>query len=254
MIVFLGFVVGMMIGLTGIGGGALMTPILILFGGVRPIIAVGTDLAYGAVTKAVGALIHYRQKTVQRSITGWLALGSIPASLLGVMLLSWMKRRGGDAQVDAFVSHALGIVLIGVAVTLLLRPRLTPLKAGGNEKEPTGKLKLLTILLGAGVGFLVGLTSVGSGSLIVAGLVLLYPQLPLSQVVGTDIFHAAFLVTSAGMAHLGTGGVDIHLLQGLLLGSLPGVWVGSKFSVVFPERVLRPVLALALFSVGYKLL
>ncbi|MBI3989357.1 MAG: sulfite exporter TauE/SafE family protein, partial [candidate division NC10 bacterium] len=241
----------------GIGGGAVMTPLLILFVGVRPVIAVGTDLAYGAITKAVGALIHYRQKTVQLSIAGFLALGSVPASLLGVALLSWMKRRGGDVQVDAFVSHALGIVLIVVAVSLVARPHRSKkgsVEAGGLWERHPWRRTLLTILLGAGVGFLVGLTSVGSGSLIVAGMVILYPHLPLNRVVGTDIFHAALLVASAAMAHFRTGGVDLQLLQWLLVGSIPGVLLGSKLSIVFPERVLRPILAVALFSVGYKLL
>lgn len=257
-VVFLGFFVGVMIGLTGIGGAALLTPLLILFWGVRPVMAVGTDLAYAAITKAVGAVIHYQQKTVLPSIAGLLALGSIPAALLGVGVLYWLKRQGGDAAMDSFISRVLGVVLIIVAVALIAQLRRDPNSLSGStgvsaEPHPWGT-SLLTVLLGVGVGWLVGITSVGSGSLIVAGLVVLYPRLPVSVIVGTDIFHAVFLLGAAGLAHLGPGGIDVGILQALLIGSIPGVVLGSKLSNVLPEWVLRPAMAVALGVAGYKLL
>jgi hypothetical protein len=254
----MGFAVGTMIGLTGIGGGAVLTPMLILVGGVRPMIAVGTDLAYGAITKLVGSCVHLRQRTVVSPVVAFLALGSVPASLLGVWLLSWMRHRAGEAWVDQFTSNALGIVLLIVASSLLIKsgtpdtaPEDGPRDSG---QESTSKRVLLTVLLGAGVGFVVSLTSVGSGSLILAGLVLLYPRLPLGAVVRTDILHSAILVSTAALGHLGMGGVDPDLLKSLLLGSIPGVVLGSKLSASCPERLLRPIVAFALAGAGFKLL
>jgi uncharacterized membrane protein YfcA len=220
----LGFVIGVMVGLTGIGGGSLMTPLLILVGGIRPVIAVGTDLLYGAITKAVGALLHYRQGTVDLSIVWRLGIGSIPAALLGVALIDWIKGGAENGAVDRFVSRALGAVLILVALSLLLRPLRRQSSSGlTGPSQHSWRQKWLTIGVGAGVGFLVGLTSVGSGALIAASLV----------VIGT---------------------VDLALLGGLLVGSIPGVWLGSRLAVTVPDKVLRPVLATILLGVGYKLM
>lgn len=250
----LGFAVGLLVGLTGIGGAALMTPLLILVGGVRPVIAVGTDLAYGAITKAVGAFLHYRQQTVDFPIAKHLAMGSIPMALAGVALIHRLQRGAGHDAIDRFVTQALGLALILVAASLLCRPFSKHGTGATIPPAPTGWQGLLTIVVGGGVGLLVGLTSVGSGSLIAAALMAIYPRLPLRRVVGTDILHAAFLTVAAGLAHVGLGNVDGSLLGRLLMGSIPGVWFGTRLAVAVPEKLLRPILATLLLGIGYKML
>ena len=249
----LGFLVGLLVGLTGIGGGALMTPFLILIGGFRPVVAVGTDLAYAAITKALGALLHFRQRTVDLTIAGYLGIGSIPAALLGVAIIRKMTGDAADGAVDQFVSRALGLVLIIVAMSLLIRPWSRQAPPGDAPTGHSRRQKGMTVVLGAGIGLLMGLTSVGSGSLIAASLVMVYPKLPLRRVVGTDIFHAMCLTGAAGLAHYGLGTVDLRLLGGLLLGSLPGVWLGSRLATRLSDKVLRPILATVLLGVGFKL-
>jgi uncharacterized membrane protein YfcA len=248
----LGLLVGFLVGLTGMGGGAVMTPLLILLGWARPVVAVGTDLLWGAITKAAGAVVHSRQRTVDMTIVKRLALGSIPGALAGLAVLAHLHSRGADAM-DRLVVRVLGVALIAVAVSLFvrfLRPRreVAPTRAGSTHPA------WVTSLVGAVVGFLVSLTSVGSGSLIIACLVVLYPALPLRRIVGSDITHALLLVGVSALGHLGIGSVNVPLLLGLLLGSIPGVWIGSRLGAVFPERVLAPVLATTLMFLGYKLL
>jgi len=251
----LGFVVGLLVGLTGMGGGALMTPALILLGLARPVIAVGTDLIWGALTKAVGGFVHCRQKTVDFTIVKRLAVGSIPGALAGLALLVQLHKYGVEAM-DRVILRLLAIALMCVALSLFVRAmrgrnsRIDSSSEGiTNDAHPW-----LTPVLGAVVGFLVSLTSVGSGSLIVACLVVLYPSSPMRRIVGSDILHALILVGISALGHLGIGSVNVPLLAALLLGSLPGVWIGSKMSVVVPERVLQPLLAMTLFFLGYKLL
>jgi uncharacterized membrane protein YfcA len=248
-----GFLVGFLVGLTGVGGAALMTPMLILVGGVRPLVAVGTDLMYGAVTKAVGSLVHYRRGTVDLGIAWHLGLGSIPGALLGVALINVLKGEAAYGAMDRFISRALALALIAVALSLLLRPSPRQGPARDVPSRPSRAQRRLTILFGAGIGFLVGLTSVGSGSLIAASLVTIYPEFPLRRIVGTDVFHAMCLTAVAGLAHLGLGTVDFPLLGGLLVGSIPGVWLGSRLATRVPNRVLRPVLGSLLLGIGYKL-
>jgi uncharacterized membrane protein YfcA len=250
----LGFVVGLLVGMTGIGGAALMTPLLILLGGVRPVVAVGTDLAYGAITKAVGALLHYRRRTVDLTISWHLGLGSIPAALLGVAIIGWMKGDAENGAVDQFISRALGLVLIAVSLSLLLRPWFRQSSVHGAHPGYSRQRRALTIVLGATIGFLVGLTSVGSGSLVAASLVMVYPELSLRRVVGTDIFHAMLLSTAAGLANVWLGSVDLTLLGRLLLGSIPGVLLGSQLAVRVSDRILRPIMASLLFAIGYRLI
>jgi uncharacterized protein len=251
----LGFVVGLLVGLTGMGGGALMTPALILLGLARPVVAVGTDLVWGTLTKAVGAFVHCRQKTVDFKIVTRLAIGSIPGALAGLALLAHLHKHGVDAM-DRVVVRILAIALMCVALSLFVRamrargPRLEASSEALNQRAPAW----LTSLLGAGVGFLVSLTSVGSGSIIVACLVVLYPSLPMKRIVGSDILHALFLVGISALGHVGMGSVNLPLLAALLVGSIPGVWIGSKTSAVVPERILQPLVAATLFFLGYKLL
>ena len=251
----LGFVVGLLVGLTGMGGGALMTPALILLGLARPVIAVGTDLIWGALTKAVGGFVHCRQKTVDFTIVKRLAIGSIPGALAGLALLVHLHKHGFETM-DRVIVRLLAVALMCVALSLFVRAirgRKTEIEAS-NEGFVQGKPAWLTSVLGAVVGFLVSLTSVGSGSLIVACLVVLYPKTSMRRIVGSDILHALILVGISALGHLGIGTINVPLLVALLIGSLPGVWIGSKMSVVVPERVLQPILAVTLFFLGYKLL
>jgi uncharacterized membrane protein YfcA len=249
----LGFVVGVLVGLTGMGGGAVMTPMLILLGWAKPVIAVGTDLVWSSITKAFGAFVHYRQQTVDFKIVKRLALGSIPGALVGLALLAYLRTQGGNVM-DKLVVRMLGVALICVALTLLVRA------LRGAPHNPSGELAdfkgpwWLTSVLGAVVGFLVSLTSVGSGSLIIACLVVFYPATPLKRIVGSDIVHALFLVGVSALGHMGIGSINFDLLAGLLIGSIPGVWIGSKMSAHFPEKILRPVLGTTLLFLGYKLL
>jgi len=249
----LGFIVGVLVGLTGMGGGAVMTPALILLGWAKPVIAVGTDLVWGALTKGFGGFVHYRQKTVDFAIVKRLAIGSIPGALAGLALLAYLKARGGDTM-DKVVVQMLGVALMCVAVSLLFRSLRSLLTKPAAEPVVFRGPLWLTSVLGAVVGFLVSLTSVGSGSLIIACLVVIYPMTPLRRIVGSDIVHALFLVGVSAIGHLGIGSINAPLLGGLLIGSIPGVWIGSKMSAFFPEKVLRPVLGTTLLFLGYKLL
>jgi len=251
-VALLGFVVGVLVGLTGMGGGAVMTPMLILLGWAKPVVAVGTDLVWSSITKAFGAFVHYRQQTVDLKIVKRLALGSIPGALVGLSLLAYLRTQGGDAM-DKVVVRMLGVALICVALTMLIRT-LRGSTAAGSELAVFNGPWWVTTVLGAVVGFLVSLTSVGSGSLIIACLVVIYPATPLKRIVGSDIVHALFLVGVSALGHMGIGSINVGLLVGLLIGSVPGVWIGSKMSAHFPEKVLRPVLGTTLLILGYKLL
>jgi uncharacterized protein len=253
-IIAAGLVIGVLVGLTGMGGGSLTTPFLILFADVKPVLAVGTDLVYSAVTKWVGAGIHLRQRTVDLRLAGLLALGSVPASLLGVRVVAMV---GDDA--DRLVTHALGVMLAVVAVVLMGRRRLEAALERRRSRtvtpdgSPRVRRPVTIIALGAVVGFLVGMTSVGSGTLVVAALLILLPALPPSRVVGTDILQAAVLTSAAGIAHWSLGNVDFGLAGALLIGSIPGVIIGSRLSLRLPEQVLRPALATMLLIVAIRL-
>lgn len=252
--VLLGFAIGCLVGLTGMGGGALMTPALILLGWCRPIVAVGTDLACGAITRAVGGCVHYRQGNVDFTIVRRLALGSVPGAIAGVAILGTFHHWAGAAAVDRIVLRMLGVVLICVAATLLARSLHASPKSEPHIPTESRCQACLTTALGAVIGMLVGITTVGSGSLIVACLVVLYPGIPLRRIVGSDIFHALFLLAVASLGHVGLGSINWRLLIGLSTGSLPGVWLGSRLSLILPEKVARAVLATTLVVLGYKLL
>jgi uncharacterized membrane protein YfcA len=253
-----GLLVGMLVGMTGMGGGSLMAPVLVFLLGVKPIYAVGTDLAYSAVTKWVGGFKHYRQGTVDMGIVRLLALGSVPGSLLGVGAIQHLHRLLG-ADSDALVLRALGLVLIMVATTMVVRAIVGSAEDQPDKRLRFGRVRLsragraATVVLGLVVGFLVGLTSVGSGTLFVAVLVAFYP-LALHRIVGTDVLHAALLTTVAGLAHLSAGNVEGGLMLNLLLGSIPGVWIGATLSTRASLKVLRPILAVVLLISGSKML
>lgn len=244
-----GFAVGVLIGLTGMGGGALMTPFLILVLGTRPVVAVGTDLVYGAVTKLVGGYLHWRQGTVDLRLALRLAATSVPAGLLAVFVLRLYPDTAGA---DDAVRQALGIALVAVALLLLARLR------GALPLPLPDRWRLIlqgrgTYAAGAIVGALVGFTSVGSGSLLVPFLVTVFP-LAAAHVVGTDVVHAAMLVTATAAAHAQLGTVDWPLAASLLVGSVPGVALGSWMTTRLPSGVVRAGLAVLLLVTGVTLI
>ncbi len=270
-----GMFIGILVGLTGMGGGALLAPILILVMGVPPVWAVGTDNAYSAVTKAVGAIVHIQQKTFSLKylkIAFWLACGSVPATVLGVSLVQYIRKHYGDV-VNGFILHAIGGTLLLVAVLLIVKPWIMrlidrrnierqkqaalsnePIPAEGTTKWEKRYRPLVTVLIGAFVGFLVGLTSVGSGTLIIVALAFLFPRLSTKELVGADISHAVVLHVAGTLAYLNAGTINWTLVVLLLIGSLPGVFIGSKLSKYIPDRYMRPVLATVLAISGWKLL
>ncbi|MDP9135030.1 MAG: sulfite exporter TauE/SafE family protein [Actinomycetota bacterium] len=249
-----GLGVGVLVGMTGIGGGSLMTPLLILVFGIKPITAVGTDLAYGAVTKTVGGWRHFRQGTVDMSLSLWMAVGSVPAAIGGVYVLELVERAYGD-DFDSILIVALAVTLLFTGLVTMTRALF--LKALHDKErdtvEMTTRNKVYAIVLGLAVGFVLGVTSAGSGALIAVGLILLFRLIP-SRVVGTDIFHAAILLWAAAAAHLVAGNVDFALAGNILIGSIPGVWIGSNLTLRVGNSVLRTTLALVLIGAGLALL
>jgi uncharacterized protein len=248
-----GLGVGVLVGMTGIGGGSLMTPMLILVFGITPVTAIGTDLAYAAVTKTVGGYKHWRQKTVDLSLSGWMALGSVPAAVFGVYVLDVLERHYGKAFEDLLLALLAGALLLTGAMTLarsFLR-RFHDRERSDFSLERRHKLAAVT--LGVLVGFVLGVTSAGSGALIAVGLILAFRLVP-TRVVGTDVFHAAILLWGAAAAPIVSGNVDFGLAGTILLGSVPGVWIGSHWSVRVPADVLRATLAIVLIGAGLALL
>lgn len=249
-----GFAVGAIVGITGVGGGSLMTPLLVLLFGIHPSVAVGTDLLYASVTKTGGTVAHNLKGTVDWRIALWLATGSIPAATTTILVLHFYFP-GGVGGASKVISVALGIALMLTAVALLFRKKIQAwsLSHHGGERDPL-TTRLLTILTGAVLGVLVSISSVGAGALGVTVLFFLYPRLPAVRIVGTDIAHAVPLTLVAGLGHWWLGSVDWALLGSLLVGSLPGIWLGSHVSAKLPERFLRPALAAMLVLVGTRLL
>ncbi|MEX2253462.1 MAG: sulfite exporter TauE/SafE family protein [Thermoleophilaceae bacterium] len=249
-----GLGVGLLVGMTGIGGGSLMTPLLILVFGVKPLIAVGTDLAYAAATKTVGGYKHYRQKTVDFRLSGWMALGSVPAAIGGVYVLEALERSQGE-EFDELLLTLLGAALLFTGAMTLARALF--LKRLVDRERETIDLKpwhkAAAVALGVFVGFVLGITSAGSGALIAVGLILIFQLVP-TRVVGTDIFHAALLLWAAAAAHIVAGNVDWALAGTILIGSVPGVWLGSHLSVRLPTATLRTVMAVVLLGSGLGLL
>jgi uncharacterized membrane protein YfcA len=238
-----GALIGFLIGLTGMGGGSLTTPFLILFMHVRPVLAVGTDLVYASITKLVGTGTHLRQRTVDLRVGAYVIAGAVPAALAGVFTVNAFGVHG-----DAFVRKMLGFVLVLVALSVIVRQFLKAAERQHRHRP------WVTVAVGAVVGYLVGVTSVGSGTLMMAVLLFAYRVLPSDKLVGTDIFYGFVISAVAGIAHIGAGHVEWNIVASLLIGSIPGVWLGSKVSVRAPERVLRPLLAGVLLLSGLKMI
>ena len=249
-----GFAVGLLVGLTGVGGGLLMTPLLILLFGFKPATAVGTDLLYAALTKSGGSWVHHRHGNVDWALAGRLALGSVPAAGLTLLLLARLDVQGQGGT--ELISLGLGIALLLTSASLIFRRRLLDLarrrsaNAGFLQRHVAG----LTVAVGAIVGVLVTVSSVGAGALGVTALTFLYPNLATRRLVGSDIAHAVPLTLVAGFGHWWLGTVDVVLLAALLVGSLPGIALGAHFAARVPERALRGLLASVLLLIGGKLI
>jgi uncharacterized membrane protein YfcA len=237
-----GLFVGMMVGLTGMGGGLIMTPLLILFFGVQPAVAVGTDLIFASVTKIFGAWGHWRQKTIDFQLLKYVAVGSIPGTMLGILLLKSMIN-GNEAYLQWFISNALGVLFFCISFVMILQ--LFGRRTKGNVQENKGMNLWIISLIGFLIGLLVALTSVGSGTLFVALLLLIYP-FSASRLVGTDIIHGLIITGLAGTAHIFLGTIDFNLVFHLLIGSIPGVIFGSRITRKVPENMIRLVLAVVL--------
>ncbi|HEF4761266.1 TPA: sulfite exporter TauE/SafE family protein [Pseudomonas putida] len=248
-----GLAVGFIVGMTGVGGGSLMTPILLAFG-INPATAVGTDLLYAAITKSSGVLVHKKNNNIDWAITGWLTLGSVPAVALTLWFLSSLNE-APDAM-NAIIKQALGFVLFATALAILFKKRLLDFahkRAGGNYNPSGTRLNFLTVITGLVLGTMVALTSIGAGALGTVALFILYPLLPTRRLVGTEIAHAVPLTLVAGLGHASMGNMDWHVLGYLLVGSLPGIYLGSHLTGRISDELLRPCLATMLVLIGYKL-
>ena len=246
-----GFFVGLLVGQTGVGGGSLMTPILVLVFGIHPATAVGTDLLYASATKSVGTLVHGMNHTVDWRIVGRLASGSVPATVITLLVVShWNIGGPGSARV---ISLLLGVMLLLTSVSLIFRSQFVRLMGPVLDRVTPRRAARLTVLTGVGLGVAVTLSSVGAGALGVTALLLLYPRTPMAVIVGSDIAHAVPLTLVAGIGHWWLGSVDWLLLTSLLSGSIPGIILGSYLSAHVPDKVLRPILAAVLCFVGGRL-
>ena len=256
-LIFAGLFVGLVVGLTGVGGGSLMTPILIFFFGVKPYLAVGTDLLFAAVTKAGGTVSLARQGLVPWRVVGLLSVGSLPAALI---TLSVLHRLGPETEgVQAIMTHTLGIALLLTAAAMFYkaaRGKVLPRTLNSTDLDNASRSHhwSLPVVFGAVIGTLVTLTSVGAGAIGVSVLLLLFPLLPLPRIVAADIAYAVPLTLVAGLGHASLGSVDWPLLATLLAGSLPGIWLGTRLMRHTPERVVRSLLSLLLAYAGTKLI
>lgn len=248
-----GFAVGAIVGLTGVGGGSLMTPLLVILFGIHPATAVGTDLLYAAVTKAGGTVVHGKKGHIDWKVTRLLAFGSIPAAGLTITALSYLPRK--SEEMTHIISTSLGIALLFTSLAILFGRRLQQYAAHHDQASwRTRHLDKITVVVGIILGVLVSISSVGAGALGVAALFFLYPHLPPIRIVGSDVAHAVPLTLVAGLGHWWLGSIDWVLLGSLLIGSLPGIYVGSHLSAKVPEHVLRKLLATMLVLIGTKLI
>jgi uncharacterized membrane protein YfcA len=249
---FSGLCVGFLVGMTGVGGGSLMTPLLILLFGIHPSTAVGTDLLYAAITKSGGSMVHGFFRTVDWRIVGRLAAGSIPAAAVAIAILSQANLTGDSARI--VINSILSAGLVTTACALVFRRSIQAYYASRVGELSPQRTGIVTVATGALLGVLVSISSVGAGAIGVTALILLYPKLPIRRIVGSDIAHAVPLTLVGGIGHWMLGTLDWHILPSLLVGSLPGVILGSRLSVRMPDTVLRYVLACVLIVVAGKLI
>jgi len=245
------FAVGILVGMTGVGGGSLMTPILILLFGIHPATAVGTDLLHAAVTKTAGSVVHGRNRTIEWRLVRRLAAGSIPATVVTIAALSAIDINGPLAR--DLIDAVLAVALTVTAMTLVFRNRLVARYSRRFDALADRHIAAITVAVGAAIGVVVSISSVGAGAIGVTALVLLYPKLPAARVVGSDIAHAVPLTLVAGVGHWFLGSIDFTIFASLILGSVPGILLGSYAALRVPERALRVVLAVTLLVVASKL-
>jgi len=249
-IIVFGLGIGVLVGMTGMGGGSLMTPLLILFFGIQPTTAIGTDIFYAAVTKTVGGWRHLRMKTVNMELVKWLALGSVPAAVGGVAIVSVLEKHVGEARLDSLVYAVLGGTLLMVGIITLTRALILRNLVDERDRfDVERRHKVAAVLIGATTGFVIGITSAGSGTVIAILLIAVYRLAP-KKVVGTDVFHAAILLWAAGIAHWVGGNVDFVLAGNILLGSIPGVVIGASLSDRAPQGLIRTALGVVLIGSG----
>jgi hypothetical protein len=246
-----GFAVGLLVGMTGVGGGSLMTPLLILLFGVHPATAVGTDLLYAAATKTGGSLVHGFARSIDWRVVRRLAAGSIPATVLTLVVLSYFKISGEASR--NLITFVLSLALFITAFVLVFGQSIVGIYRARFAELDTRRTSRGTVLVGVLLGVLVSISSVGAGAIGVIALVLLYPQLPMAKIVGSDIAHAVPLTLVAGLGHWTMGAVDWQIIASLLVGSLPGIFIGSYFAVRIPERALQLILAATLFVVASRI-
>jgi len=246
-----GFGVGAIVGLTGVGGGSLMTPLLIGVFKLNPAVAIGTDLWFAAITKSGGAWAHHRHGHVDRRITLLLLAGSVPAA---IATIAWMHWSGVTRSGMAMLTWSLGIALLLTAVTVAYRKAWHAVGLRLERWLPERRKTIATVACGLALGVLVSLSSIGAGAIGATLILLLYPRLPAQRLVGTDIAHAVPLTLVAGIGHASLGHVDWHLLAWLLIGSLPGIWIGAQLTKAFPERLVRTLLCVSLVTAGLKVM
>jgi uncharacterized membrane protein YfcA len=253
-----GLMVGFIVGMTGMGGGALMTPALVLLFKVQPLAAVSSDLVASMIMKPVGSAVHWRRGTVKRDLVAWLMVGSVPAAFLGVLVI---KLLGQGLELQQRLKVTLGVALVLAALTIVLKSYLEFRRKQSERAhrgpvlppEPFRVKPLPTVIIGIVGGLVVGMTSVGSGSLIIAALMLLYPALTSAELVGTDLAQAVPLVAAAAIGHILFGNFRLGLTASILLGSIPGVYLGARLSAISPDWLVRPALILVLLASGLKL-
>ncbi len=249
-IIAFGFGIGILVGMTGMGGGSLMTPLLILLFGIKPVTAIGTDIFYAAITKTVGAWRHFKHGTVFMPLALWMAVGSVPAAVAGVAFIDWLQTQIGEDRLDSLVYAMLGGTLLMVGAVTLARALVLSQKLEERDSfEIKRRHKVAAVVIGATTGFVIGITSAGSGTVIAILLITIYRLTP-QRVVGTDVFHAAILLWAAGAAHWVGGNVDFGLAANILLGSVPGVIVGSHYAARVPTGALRVALGVVLLASG----
>ncbi|HWA55208.1 MAG TPA: sulfite exporter TauE/SafE family protein [Solirubrobacterales bacterium] len=249
-IIVFGLGIGVLVGMTGMGGGSLMTPLLILIFGIQPTTAIGTDIFYSAVTKTVGGWRHFRMKTVNMELVKWLSMGSVPAAVAGVAIVSVLQDHIGEDRLDSLVYAVLGGTLLMVGVITLTRALiLRDLVQERDRFDVERRHKVAAIVIGATTGFVIGVTSAGSGTVIAILLIAVYRLAP-KRVVGTDVFHAAILLWAAGIAHWVGGNVDFGLAANILIGSVPGVIIGAALSDKAPQGFIRTALGVVLVGSG----
>jgi uncharacterized membrane protein YfcA len=246
-----GLLVGFVVGLTGMGGGALMTPILVLLFKIEPLAAVSSDIVASMIMKPIGGGVHFKRGSVNKELVKWLVMGSVPSAFLGVILL---KTLGTGLVLQGVVKTALGVALLVVAFGLVIRPILTRSRKPGDSMMPIRVKKVPTLLIGIAGGLIVGLTSVGSGSLMIILLLMLYPSFRLSELVGTDLVQAVPLVASAALGHVLFGDFKLALTASILIGAIPGVFIGAQLSSRAPDHIIRPALIIVLLASASKLL